>query len=75
MVNSRNMASWKRADKRYIATEHGFVTPQDSQFGPVARTGFVASEGGFRRAEVLPKVDQVAEDIAQEVMSALSLQH
>jgi hypothetical protein len=72
-VNSRRLKEWN-PEKRFEATDHGFVDtdPDDELVGPEGDPKVRADEHGIKVRRPPPKLHKVAQNLAYNVMSALT---
>jgi len=75
-VNSRALKEWNPA-KEAVATNRGFELPgdDDDTFGPVRTNApYEATSQGFVRSQKPPKLPEISQNLAYNVMSALMTQ-
>ncbi len=72
-VNSRHMAGWGKSDRKWVATNQGFMRADDELVGPRGgTTEHTATSSGFVKRDKPPPLRDISHDLALNVMAGLA---
>ena len=73
-VNSRRMPGWGPDKNQYVASDRGFQKVEDETVGPTGgKVEYRGSSSGFEKREKPPRIEEIAQNLATNVMNGLAL--